>query len=131
MKAPSRPKFSRNPAARAAFLAKRQEIERRLQQGEFMRDIFEELRLAGSYTQFTRYVAKYLPDARPRIAAEDEGPRTRPPLEGAAPAAPAAPISSDGSSVPAAAGEGPLQAKRPSSERPKYDPTKIRRSELY
>lgn len=126
MSAPKRPKYSRNPAARAAFIAKRQVIQDRLAQGEFMRDIFEELQLPGSYTQFTRYVATYLPEARPGAGPQVSATRARSP-PAAAPAAAPAP-SPEASSEPPAS---PRTAARQNADRPKYDPSKINRHENY
>ena len=125
MSAAPRPKFSRNPAARAAFIAKREDIKTRLEKGEFMREIFEQLELAGSYTQFTRNVARYLPEARPGVVTTASAKR-----ESAAPATAAAPDEPRPTDQPS--GEpGPRSAARPGPDRPKYDPSKINRNENY
>ncbi len=133
MSASSRPKYSRNPAARAAFLAKREDIQKRLEKGEFMRDIFEELELPGSYTQFTRYVSSYLPQARPGATLEAKSPRARSP--------PAAGNGSEPDRPPDAADQpqeaprpedgSPRTASRRTADRPNYDPANIKRHENY
>ena len=122
------PKFTRNPAARTAFLANKVAIAAALENGGFMRTIFEEMRLPGSYTQFTRYVAQYLPDARPTQAA-------RPSPPAASEATPNLPGTGDGPAEPQAAApvapsDGPLRA-RPETARPVYDPNKINPEELF
>lgn len=117
------PKFTRNPAARTAFLANKVAIAAALENGGFMRTIFEEMRLPGSYTQFTRYVAQYLPASRPTQAAKPQAPA----IPEQAPATEGAP---SGAETPAAPAGGPLRA-RPKPERPVYDPSKIKPEDLF
>jgi len=65
-KAQKRQPPSRNPAARAAFFEHVAEIERLLKGGRYSSEIVSELAFPGSVSQFDRYVARYLPEARRR-----------------------------------------------------------------
>lgn len=116
------PKYSRNPAARLAFHANRNAIADALANGQFMQVVFDELKLPGSYAQFTRYVAKHLPDVRPTTGAAPLRPESTP--------SPAPSPSLPETSTPATASEGPKRP-RPKATRPVYDPSKINADDLY
>lgn len=116
--APQSPKRTRNAAARAAFFSRRDEIEAALKGGRFLREIYDEQQMPGSYAQFCRYVQRYLPSARPGAndaLAPTPGPAATPPAPAPAVAAPANP--------------GPRKA-RP-KQAPAWDPANIDKDTLF
>lgn len=129
-KPPKAPRRTRNPAARAAFFARKAEIEAQLQAGKFMLTIYEELEFPGSYAQFTRYIARYLRAARPdHDVTVDSRPTPRPPAATAAPA-------EEGHARPASPAEAqtservPLTAPK-KTQRVQWDPANIDPDQLF
>lgn len=117
---PHKPRRTRNPAARAAFFARKDEIAAALQGGAYLREVCERVGFPGSYSQFARYCARYLAEARPNG-------ETAPP-----PASEVATVKAAPKGQPPASPEGhePRRAP-PKRERPIYDPANIDKSKLY
>lgn len=115
---------ARNPAARLAFFARKDEIAKALEGGAYMNAVFDELNLPGSYSQFVRYVRGHvMPLETPSVS-----PVEPPPLPSGPPAASGA-LAAD-ATPPGPNSSGPLRA-RAKPERPIYDPSKIKPEDLY
>lgn len=102
--------YPRNALARAVFFARREDVRAALKRGEYLNHIRAAIGYPGSYSQFARYVERYLASARPSVSS----------LEPMLPIAP----------TRDAAAPRPLRRSQSAVRRIEFDPTKLNREDV-
>lgn len=102
----------RNAIARAVFFARRDQIRTALESGNYLSEVFRAISYPGSYSQFARYVARYIGPSQPQATE----PAKPPPVSSWSPA-------------PRASSAAPRRSERPTRQ-VKYDPNQLNREDV-